>query len=551
MAVVNQRLWAKQGILDMPDGLSVPFWGFATTPNGKPQLPGPFINAKVGDTIRITLRNDLNVVVSLIFPGQTNIPVPVKSNGVFVSFNTHALPGQTVQYTISALRPGVFLYESGTEPEKQVSMGLYGAILIHPDKVNNPSHPDYKTAYGSNTGSDFDIEKVLILSDLDSRLNSNAGTGNPFNILDFEPQYWLINGRSFPHSVLPDNVSFLQSQPVSSKVNAIPGQKVLLRLINAGSQNHTFRLEGLTARVVAIDGWPLVTQVSNASYLKNTIIIAAGESYDLIFTPGTVGQYYLHDRDLHHLCNVNQYPGGMATRLDVLGTNPPPGPPNAPIGLSATPHNSVLITWAHDSSNEEGFVVERKPDSGDFEVLAVLPVPGLTEYIDHGALSDNTYTYRVRAYNLEGFSEYSNTVTVGYQEPEGPYPELYVQYIQPKKVGDNYVFSVKFLCGTTSSNNPLVSATYRTTINVQNLSKHKQEFRTRVSVVDPVSGGVTHSTEHELEKYQTIQYDWEGIRELLNQFPDLQVADYIEGFVIIKTDSSKIQVVAVYSAKYP
>lgn len=352
MAVVTQNLWAKPGSIRFPGGAEIPFWGFATAAGREPQLPGPTITARVGDLIRIHLRNGLRDFVSLVFPGLDAVPAPVKEDGRFVSYNTHASPGGTVRYTFEAVRPGVFLYESGTNPERQVPMGLYGAIVVYPAGDD--------TAYGENTDTGFDVEKLLVLSEVDSAFNLATEAGQPFNLLDFNPDYWLINGRSFPHTLLPDNVYFLPSQPMSAKVNCTSGQRVLLRCVNAGVQNHTFRPGGITARVVAVDGRPLRGGDSlDATYLKNTLTVASGESYDLLFTAGATGQNYLHDRDLNHLCNPGQYPGGMATRLDIM-TRIPRFVPLPPWPLIAFPSGgSVRLLWLK-LGDERGRLCDRK-----------------------------------------------------------------------------------------------------------------------------------------------------------------------------------------------
>lgn len=410
MAVVTQVLWAKQGNIKFPGGVEVPFWGFAGSAGGPPQLPGPLISAQVGDVIRIVLHNNLNDFVSMIFPGQDIIPEPFKNNGVIVSYNTHASPGGTVTYTFEAKRPGIFLYESGTRSERQVPMGLYGAMVIYPAGVDKPYDPDYKTAYGRNTGTRFDIEKILVFSEVDTRFNLAMGTGNPFNMLDFEPDYWLINGRSYPYTLLPDNTDFLAGQPLNSKVDAAPEQRILLRCINAGTQNHTFRLEGIVARVMAVDAWPLWPgpQSVNTTYLKNTITIASGESYDILFTVGAKGQYYLHDRDHHHFCNADHFPGGMATRLDI-GSSLPNTVPKSPENLTCSLYcgNGVGLSWDR-GTGEEGYVVERRTGTGEFEAIAALTVSGIQEYTDNTVLPNSDYSYRIRAYNFKGFSGYSN-----------------------------------------------------------------------------------------------------------------------------------------------
>jgi len=410
MAVITCNLWAKKGRIKFPDGVEVPFWGFATAAGGEPQLPGPVITAEVGDNIEIILHNNLAEIVSLVFPGQDFIPVPVKENGVFASYNTPASPGNSVTYTLTAVRPGVFLYESGTRPEIQVPMGLYGALLIYPRGYKNPGHADYQTAYGNNSNTEYDIEQILVLSEVDSRLNRAVDSGNTFNLLDFEPDYWLVNGRSFPFTLLPDNMNFLVSQTAGSRVNAAPGKRVLLRCINAGVQNHTFRCDNITPRVVAVDSWPLMagTGSIDATYQKNTITVASGESYDLLFTADTLGHYYLYDRDFQHLCNVNQFPGGMAARLDVIPVEPtevPAAPSNFTCSLYC--HDGVLLHW-NRSTNAEGYVVERRTGAGNFETLSVQVAPELTEYKDNTVLPAAGYTYRVFAYNALGVSNYSN-----------------------------------------------------------------------------------------------------------------------------------------------
>lgn len=167
-----------------------------------------------------------------------------------------------------------------------------------------------------------------------------------------------------------------------------------------------------------VESWPFIpgSDILDATYLKNTITIASGESYDLLFTAGGLGQYYLFDRDLHHLSNVNRFPGGMATRLDVMFWKPA-AVPRAPARLncSALGGNKARLSWRNRSSNEEGFVVERKTGAGNFETTAVLTVSGLTEYIDDAVYPGTTYVYRIRAYNSKGFSRYSNSCSLSVQ----------------------------------------------------------------------------------------------------------------------------------------
>ena len=335
MALITRIFQVAAGNLSLP-GRSVPFWGFSDVLSNKPQNPGPLIEATTGDLISIWLvRNFLQPLgepLSIIFPGQENVwarkifsesliyePVkPQYSSGVMVSLTNYLDENNSfdisIDYIFAANRPGIFLYESGTNPEKQIQMGLYGVIVVRPVGNSIFGHPNYKTAYGAGTGSSYDVEKILVLSEIDSGMHDNVEPGVYYDMLKFKPDYWVINGRSFPDSINEDNNS---NQPYSSRIECRAGERVLLRIINAGFQNHTFHLGGFTGRVVAEDSFPLVAAEMDATYEKTGITLGSGQSIDLILTPETPGRFYLYDREYHHLVNNNVFPGGMMTVIDV------------------------------------------------------------------------------------------------------------------------------------------------------------------------------------------------------------------------------------------
>lgn len=308
--VASISVWAKSGTLALPGVGPVPFWGFAPSGGGTPQLPGPMHEVWQGDNVQFDLHNDLTVPTSLVF-GLEFTPQPVKdAQGVFEAYNTQAAPGGSVSYTFTAVRPGAFRYESGTAQERQIQMGLYGLIIVRPTGFN-PGVPSTWTAYGPGTGTEFDVERVLVLGEVDVTWHQAIIGGDPLG--DFDPGHFVLNGRSYPDTVAPDDSS---SQPFGSRVTASTGQRVLLRVVNAGFLNHTLRLEGVTARVVAGDGWPLVGAI-DATYQQDTLTIGSGQSCDLIFTAPAAGKYLVYDRDLGHVVNDNQFPGGILTWVEV------------------------------------------------------------------------------------------------------------------------------------------------------------------------------------------------------------------------------------------
>jgi predicted phage tail protein len=106
---------------------------------------------------------------------------------------------------------------------------------------------------------------------------------------------------------------------------------------------------------------------------------------------------------------------------DVIDTTPPPAPPAAPTDLAATgqPGPQVSLTWADNSLDETGFVIERATDGVTFSLLASVPAD-TTTYTDLAVQAGGTYDYRVAAVNLGGASTYAGPVSVTLEGPQPP-----------------------------------------------------------------------------------------------------------------------------------
>ncbi len=96
---------------------------------------------------------------------------------------------------------------------------------------------------------------------------------------------------------------------------------------------------------------------------------------------------------------------------------------NAPSGLAATAisHTRVDLTWQDQSTNEQGFAIERSLDNVTFSSVDFVSA-GVTAFSDLTAEPFTTYFYRVRAFATYVFSTPSNAVTattnVGPPAPE-------------------------------------------------------------------------------------------------------------------------------------
>lgn len=102
----------------------------------------------------------------------------------------------------------------------------------------------------------------------------------------------------------------------------------------------------------------------------------------------------------------------------LAGVNPLP--PSVPANLAASSVNSstINITWSDTSTDEVGFQIQRCDDTAAFcngnpgYFTTILEVgPNTTSFADTTLFPLTTYTYRVRSFNLAGYSLFSNTAS--------------------------------------------------------------------------------------------------------------------------------------------
>jgi Secretion system C-terminal sorting domain/Fibronectin type III domain len=86
--------------------------------------------------------------------------------------------------------------------------------------------------------------------------------------------------------------------------------------------------------------------------------------------------------------------------------------PTAPSSLSASvaSNTQINLSWTDNSTNENGFLVERATGSGAFAQIVSLGA-NITTYSNTGLVAGTAYNFRVRANNAVGNSAYSNTAS--------------------------------------------------------------------------------------------------------------------------------------------
>ena len=292
-------LTTQDGYISFPDGNTVFMWGYSYG-NGAFQHPGPTLCFNQGDTVTVTLTNSIVPEdVSIIFPGQTDVladgnPVqPVFSGPTLVSLAPAAAAGGgSVTYSFTASQPGTFIYESGTNPQKQVQMGLFGAVIVRPS-----GQADHLYSWGF-TRFNLSNEYMMLLSEVDPELHWAVEKGFAYDITTFHPRYWLINGRSFPDTIAPNNAEYLPNQPYGALLHIRPSDASTnpypsaVRFLNVGMLNHPMHPHGDHIQIVGRDGRPLLgTGGENLSYAEYGPVVGAGQTKDALYDWTNVDNY--------------------------------------------------------------------------------------------------------------------------------------------------------------------------------------------------------------------------------------------------------------------
>lgn len=291
-ATASFVLTARTGQILMPDGNSITMWSYAPG-GGAFQYPGPILCVTSGQEVTITLRNQLPVATSAMFPGVEGVsadgsPVEpqVALDGTIESLVQPAAPGGSVTYSFIAPPPGTYLYESGTDPELQQQMGLVGALIVRPEGFDEGA----PTAYGSAVSAYEPGQEYLhLLSEVDPDLHLAVELGEPVDLSTYHPRYWLINGRSFPDTIAPDRADWLPAQPYGALVEVNPighGQALpsVIRYVNAGPRHYPFHPHSNHEKVIGVDARALVgPEGEDLSYDAFAIDPQPGQTIDALF----------------------------------------------------------------------------------------------------------------------------------------------------------------------------------------------------------------------------------------------------------------------------
>jgi FtsP/CotA-like multicopper oxidase with cupredoxin domain len=356
----KRRLAATDGHIHLPGRDPLYVFGFVEVPvnasissivsqyKGKVQAPAPLLGVdqnaglelrmtNIGFAVRPDLADSHTVhwhgfrnAISL-FDGVPEVSIAVPLN-------------RTFPYFYSPHQEGTYMYHCHFEDAEHVQMGMNGIVYVRPSQNGGADSLPGKYAYNDGDGSTaYNREFALMLNEIDTRPHDGSEGVQEFVWTNYKPNYWIMNGRSYPDTIKPNKGEpgadpVLDSQPISSLIQAKAGEKVLLRLANLGYQQHAMQLPGIRMKVVGEDATLLRGRDgTDLTYMTNTIYIGPGEARDVIFTApafdpapsaiagvdgvGPYNRYLFKNRNLFKLTNGGAPGlGGMATEVRIYSS---------------------------------------------------------------------------------------------------------------------------------------------------------------------------------------------------------------------------------------
>ncbi len=296
------------------------------------------------------------------FPQASSIFDGVPDSSVSINM------GATLTYYYNAKDAGTYMYHCHVEATEHMQMGMLGNLFVHPRQnkltagdslydyfvganafagignaanvanggttvapaANAAAHATGTTyAYNDGDGTTaYDKEFPIQMGSFDPDFHDASLNVQPLPFSGMKDSYFLLNGRGYPDTAVggalpatddPVGGSHV-SQPVDSRIEAAPGDRILLRISNLNITNfYTLGTTGLPMEVIGLDARLLRDGAGTNMYYKtNSLTLGGGQSADVIIVaPLTEGIYFLYSQNLDRLSNNTQNFGGMMTEIHV------------------------------------------------------------------------------------------------------------------------------------------------------------------------------------------------------------------------------------------
>lgn len=265
-ATINQTLYINRGVFTTVNNTTFPYMAFNSTP-GYSSL-NTVINVTTSDVLILKVINNDSIMHGFDVKDYPGTAATIS-------------PGDSIIDTLTFGTERVYIYyDSSVYPDHRY-MGLAGMIC-----VNN-----------SVTAKKF----YWNIKEHQTGYNSLIATGNTVNWLQYDPDYYTINGKSFPD---------LQND-TTARVTGNVGDTIYIFVVNTGQSTHSIHFHGFHCKAV------FSTQPQQTNWEKDTFSARSMEGYVLELVPDKVGQYSVHDHNLVAVSGGGIHPNGMFIIMEI------------------------------------------------------------------------------------------------------------------------------------------------------------------------------------------------------------------------------------------
>jgi hypothetical protein len=290
------------------------------------RLPSPAIRIEQGDRVKITLENSHYMPHTLHLHGADHGFVDSAgegNDGVPFTSELPVMPGQARTYELQPRHPGTMFYHCHVQPHVHVMMGLQGLFIIEQNRPDNWLQTMNVGAGlvrvpSKSQKEQFDREYDLHYLDLDKQLSERIQQHNDprlitrsmhreYDITDSAPDYFTLNGKSFPYT-------FRESLVVGKT-----GERIRLHVVNGGAKGIALHTHGHKFLVTDKDG-DEVPEKSRS--LQDVIWLATSQRADLALDLTNDGKHAygpgvwpFHDHQYNGVTTDGIGPGGNISAI--------------------------------------------------------------------------------------------------------------------------------------------------------------------------------------------------------------------------------------------
>jgi FtsP/CotA-like multicopper oxidase with cupredoxin domain len=352
---VEVQLVASETTHEYLPGTLADVWAFrdGAIEGSTGSIPGPLLEAKLGDRVIVHFTNELPEETTIHWHG---LRVPNASDGT--PFAQVPVPaGGSFDYEFTLVDSGFYWFHPHVKGDVQVEAGLYAPIVVH-------------------DGLDIDVaaDRVLVLDDV--KLESSGKLSDRTEALDLMlgrmGNVVLVNGRQQP------------------AIEVATGSRERWRFVNSANGRYfNLELPGHVFRVIGWDGGLVA-----APYETSTLLVAPGERYEVLVEIATAPGGELALRTLHYDRGHNIPDPGP---IDILNLTV-----GAPSGVPAPLPTSwgVIEPIAFDASTPRRRFVLEEDDS-----IPAMPIFTINSEAFPNITPVQGTTGRVEIWQIENLAE--------------------------------------------------------------------------------------------------------------------------------------------------